>query len=150
MAHPSADPKVYDKFVDIMCNDVSKRAQGSASAQGCAAPMPEGRVGSYEGMGPIAARMGFVPIPLLCLVVRVVGHDVWPTLNMKHSSGWLLCFLLWLVLCQLKVLTGVTLLGYAASRAQPAIPGSPQQEVSKSFADLRAVQRYELYGKRIM
>eukprot|EP00966_Prymnesium_polylepis_P204946 4748095-Prymnesium_polylepis.1 len=60
----------------------------------------------------VSARMGFVPIPLFCLVVRVVGHDVWPLLNGRHPSGVLLCTLVWLVACALKLLTTITLLGF--------------------------------------
>jgi hypothetical protein len=74
---------------------------------------------------PVAGRMGFVPLPLLCLVVRVLGHDVAPRVYLGHPSGWLMCFLLWLSLCFVKVLTGITLLGFACAA------GSEQQPPGK-------------------
>jgi energy-converting hydrogenase Eha subunit G len=60
--------------------------------------------------------MGFVPIPLLCLVVRIVGRDVYPSLDMAHPSSWLLVLLIWLACCATKVLTSMTLLGYACNQ----------------------------------
>jgi hypothetical protein len=104
----------------------------------------------HEYTLPVSARMGFVPIPLLCLVVRVVGHDVWPMLNLRHPSGWLLCFLIWVTLCALKLLTTITLVGFACHRtvhsATDAVDPNAQ-DVGK--LNLAGIDRYTLYGKRI-
>jgi hypothetical protein len=94
-----------------------------------------------------AARMGFMPLPLLCLVVRVVGHDVIPRLYLGHPSGWLLCALIWLVLCLVKILTSITLLGYACTRCAEAQAG-PNDPTALAF--LSGIERYTLHGKGIM
>ena len=64
-------------------------------------------------------------LPFRCLTkglaeeqhIRVVGHDLAPRLYFGHPSGALLCLLLWLVLCGVKMLTSITLLGVACMRA---------------------------------
>ena len=98
-----------------------------------------------EFSAPAASRMGFVPLPLLCLVIRVVGHDVAPRFYFGHPSGLLLCLLIWLVLCFVKTLTSVALLGVASSRmaAVPATDG-----VGTDL--LNSVERYTLHGKQVM
>lgn len=93
-----------------------------------------------------ASRMGFVPLPLLCLVIRVVGHDVMPRVYLGHPSGWLLCALIWLVLCAVKILTSVTLLGYACTRCAEATHLGPNDPA----AFLSGIERYTLHGKGIM
>ena len=90
--------------------------------------------------------MGFVPLPLLCLVIRVVGHDVMPRVYLGHPSGWLLCALIWLVLCAVKILTSVTLLGYACTRCAEAAHLGPNDPA----AFLSGIERYTLHGKGIM
>ena len=91
-----------------------------------------------------AARMGFVPLPLLCLVIRVVGLDVAPRLYFGHPSGALLCLLIWLVLCFVKMLTSVTLLGVAAARVEAAAADDTPVDF------LSGIERYTLHGKRVM
>ena len=98
-----------------------------------------------EFSAPAAARMGFVPLPLLCLVIRVVGHDVAPRLYFGHPSGVLLCILVWLVLCFIKVLTSVALLGFACSRADDAATDG-----SDAADFLNGIERFTLHGKRVM
>ena len=87
--------------------------------------------------------MGFVPLPLLCLVIRVVGHDVAPRLYFGHPSGLILCVLVWFVLCFVKVLTSITLLGFACTR--PDYAGA-----DGGTAFLAGIERYTLHGKRVM
>ena len=118
--------------------------QGPASPRRAGAPGRRARDPSDFSSLP-AARMGFVPIPLLCLVIRVVGHDVTPRLYLGHPSGWLLCLLLWVVLCFLKILTSITLLGHACSRCAEA-----QEEGKDPSAFLNGIERYTLHGKGIM
>ena len=146
-------PNIYEKFTNILAADIYRQSTGGGaacphSAGERTAPVGSPVSGAQERSSPIAARMGFVPIPLLCLVVRVVGHDVWPTLNLKHSSGWLLAILIWTVLVMLKVLTGITLLGYACARTEAR--GKRGADFNKSTEFLQDIQRFTLHGKRIM
>ena len=87
--------------------------------------------------------MGFVPIPLLCLVVRIVGRDVVPGLDMGHPSGWLLVTLLWLACCATKVLTSMTLLGYACRQVERC----PTEGSAEGPGFLQGVERFTLHGK---
>jgi len=95
---------------------------------------------------PVARRMGFVPLPLLCLVVRVVGHDVAPRLYLGHPSGWLLCGLIWIVLCFVKVLTSITLLGFACAAASE----QHGKAIDRDAVNLEGIARFTLHGKRIV
>lgn len=98
-----------------------------------------------EFSAPAAARMGFVPVPLLCLVIRVVGHDLAPRLYFGHPSGALLCLLLWLVLCGVKMLTSITLLGVACMRADAS---AAEEGSAADF--LYGIERFTLHGKGVM
>uniref|UniRef100_A0A7S3T3N3 Uncharacterized protein n=1 Tax=Emiliania huxleyi TaxID=2903 RepID=A0A7S3T3N3_EMIHU len=55
-------PDVYAKFTRILCADTA----ASATTQ--------------EPLANVAARMGFVPLPLFCLAIRVFGNEALPTL----------------------------------------------------------------------
>ena len=123
-------PSIYGTFVLILCADARRPSEAlspkSREMAARAATADDGQMTSPgEFSTPVAGRMGFVPLPLLCLVVRVLGHDVVPRVYLGHPSGWLLCFLLWLSLCFVKVLTGITLLGFACAA------GSEQQPPGK-------------------
>ena len=85
-------------------------------------------------------------IPLLCLLVRVMGNDVWPALELRHPSGWLLCVLGWLVLMALKVLTGIVALGITR---EIALDGGPEDQAGRPFI-MPGIGRYTLFGKSIM
>ena len=144
-------PTVYSSFVQILCADarkpadaISPNSRDAAQAAHKPPPQPSLAVGESPGeySAPVAARMGFVPLPLLCLVIRVVGHDVAPRLYLGHPSGWLVCLLIWLVLCFVKVLTSITLLGYACSHAD--------EQKADGLKGLQNIARYTLHGKRIM
>ena len=115
--------------------------------------MPRQRNGGampHEYTLPVSARMGFVPIPLLCLLVRVVGHDVWPQLNVRHPSGVLLCILVWLVFCALKLFTTITLLGFASRRtAHTAEDTTANMHQDGKPLNLQGIDRFTLHGKRI-
>lgn len=93
-------PDVYAKFMCILSADT---AAGAAS---------------QEPLAAVSAQMGFVPLPLFCLVVRVVGNDVFPMLELQHWSGPLLLILLWLVFCALKLLLSMRVLGFAVLDAE--------------------------------
>jgi len=123
-------PSIYGTFVQILCADARRPSEAlspkSREMAARAAMADDGQMTSPgEFSTPVAGRMGFVPLPLLCLVVRVLGHDVAPRVYLGHPSGWLMCFLLWLSLCFVKVLTGITLLGFACAA------GSEQQPPGK-------------------
>ena len=139
-------PAVYSRFTYILCSGMSPKLQKHAEQQ-------PGKLSTecfHEGSGAVCARMGFVPIPLLCLVVRIVGHDVYPSLDMLHPSGWLLCLLIWLACCALKVLTSIALLGFACHRVEQRAKEEESANASdggKLFLD--GVERFSLYGKRI-
>lgn len=109
--------------------------------------VPRGDMGSESEFSALpAARMGFGPLPLLCLVIRVVGHDVAPRLYLGHSSGWALALLVWLVLCLAKVLTSIVVLGIACVKS--AEPPRPEDEQIAAY--LSGIQRYSLHGKGLM
>jgi hypothetical protein len=93
--------------------------------------------------------MGFVPLPLFCLVVRVIGNDVFPMLELQHSSGPLLLILSWLVFCALKLLTSMGVLGFAILHAERHGGSAALQEDCKEVK-LRSVARYTLHGKQVM
>ena len=114
---------------------------GAPSRHRAAGGAPHADAG--ECSAAAAARMGFVPLPLLCLVIRVVGHDVAPRLYFGHPSGLILCVLVWFVLCFVKVLTSITLLGFACTR--PDYAGA-----DGGTAFLAGIERYTLHGKRVM
>ena len=80
-----------------------------------------------------------------CLVVRIVGRDVYPSLDMRHPSGWVLVGLLWLTCCALKVLTSMTLLGYACRRVEHC----PEDRSQDGKPFLEGVERFTMHGKRI-
>ena len=73
-----------------------------------------------------------------CLVVGIVGRDVYPSLDMRHPSGWVLVGLLWLTCCALKVLTSMTLLGYACRRVEHC----PAEESDEGTRFLQGVERF--------
>ena len=127
-------PDIYAKFTTALCVDLAE---------------PRGRRRGDSGHAmAIAARIGFVPIPLLCLLVKVLGTDVYGMTNLRHPSGWALCVLAWLCMCghpvsrpparptppthppnpaapvcrrcALKMLTSILLLGFATERAKSA------------------------------
>ena len=104
-------PKVYAAFVHLLCCDAAgaapPRPQRSGAGGASRVPAPP-RSDAADQTTRAAARMGFQPLPLLCLVIRVVGHDVAPRLYLGHPSGMLLCVLIWLVLCFLKVIPDPT------------------------------------------
>jgi len=140
-------PDVYSKFIMIISTDVVGHMQSCR----------------HEPLTAVGSRMGFIPLPLLCIVVRVLGNDVFPLLDMRHSSGWLLCLLLWLTICALKVLVSVAILGWASVRVQwqqaadESSSGSATPETSKADgrSDARplrldGVDRYTLFGKQVM
>ena len=78
-------PDIYAKFTTALCVDLAE---------------PRGRRRGDSGHAmAIAARIGFVPIPLLCLLVKVLGTDVYGMTNLRHPSGWALCVLGWLCMC---------------------------------------------------
>ena len=131
-------PSVYRSYISILCAD-ARRSPDAAAAKAPHVATAAGSPGEYSA--PVVARMGFVPIPLLCLVVRVLGHDVLPRLYFGHPSGWLVCFLVWLVLCLVKVLTSLLLLGHACTHSGEQ-PGGRSQ--------LYSVERFSLHGKRIV
>lgn len=163
-------PCIYGTFVQILYADArrpaealsprSREGSGGSNTNGSssggrtrqsAPPMADDHTLTSPGefSTPVARRMGFVPLPLLCLVVRVVGHDVTPRLYLGHPSGWLLCLLIWLVLCFIKVLTSITLLGFACAAR------SEQQAKARSSQDhdtinLDGIARFTLHGKRIV
>jgi hypothetical protein len=124
-------PDVYAKFIRILSADT---AAGAAS---------------QEPLAAVSARMGFVPLPIFCLVVRVIGNDVVPTLELQHSSGPLLLILSWLVFCALKLLTSMGVLGFAMLHAERHGGSAALQEEGKELR-LRSIARYTLYGKQIM
>lgn len=133
-------PEVYSKFMHILCADASQQAGGSKS----------------DPLAAVATRMGFVPIPLLCLVIRVVGNDVWPLLEMRSPSGPLFCFLLWLTFCALKVLTSICILGVSCvvvERRREEVARSEAMGVPASGSEqalrLDGIGRYTLHGKQI-
>jgi hypothetical protein len=129
-------PTVYSRFTYILCHSMSPQLQNKA---GAAAPPRRSSIEFFhEGSGAVCARMGFVPIPLLCLVVRIVGRDVYPSLDMRHPSGWVLVGLLWLTCCALKVLTSMTLLGYACRRVEHC----PAEESDEGTRFLQGVERF--------
>lgn len=151
---PNHDPKpnptqVYSAYLRILCAD-ARRTPTSAAPEGQQPTSPTSRTSEHST--PVASRMGFVPVPLLCLVLRVVGHDVIPRFYFGHPSGWALCLVVWLLLCFLKVLTGITLLGYACARGEEEPPNSPiRLGVGVLPSDfLSGVDRFTLHGKRIM
>ena len=133
-------PKVYSKFMHILCADAAQQAGGLKS----------------DPLAAVATRMGFVPIPLLCLVVRVVGSDVWPLLELRSPSGPLFCILLWLAFCALKLLTSICIVGWSCelverSRANAARRDAMGVPASESDQALRldGIGRYTLHGKQI-
>ena len=109
--------------------------------------VPRGDTGSESDFSALpAARMGFGPLPLLCLVIRIVGHDVAPRLYFGHASGWALAALVWVALCLLKVLTSIVVLGVACAKsAEP-----PRKEDEQIAAYLSGIQRYSLHGKAVV
>ena len=149
-------PSIYRTFVHALCADARQpTSDGLAEAAGTGAERRDCAVASGVGGGkelscgdlsiPVTRRLGFVPLPLLCLVLRVVGHDVAPRIYMGHPSGWLLCLLSWLVLCFVKVLTSITLTGFACSVAETPKTSGPDDAVN-----LDGIARFTLHGKRIM
>ena len=63
-------PDIYAKFTTALCVDLAE---------------PRGRRRGDSGHAmAIAARIGFVPIPLLCLLVKVLGTDVYGMTNLRH------------------------------------------------------------------
>ena len=136
-------PDVYGSFVQNLCAAPYGAKQRTRSAAvGAHAAGGKSAMGRSPGeySTPVAGRMGFVPLPLLCLVVRVLSHDVAPRLYLGHASGWGVCVLLWLVLCLVKLLTSITLLGYA----------SCHEDSARGAKTLDHIERYTLHGKRIM
>uniref|UniRef100_A0A7S2G4J5 Protein TAPT1 homolog n=1 Tax=Haptolina brevifila TaxID=156173 RepID=A0A7S2G4J5_9EUKA len=133
-------PTVYGAFLRILCADACRPAGDDNRPR---SPTTRPTWGSpSEHSAPVASRMGFVPVPLLCLVLRVLGHDVLPRIYFGHPSGWMLCLLIWLLFCFLKVLTSITLLGYACAAS------GPEEAPANDF--LSGIERYTLFGKGVM
>ena len=137
-------PHVYGRYMNILCSDLQQAISDGDRAPRAGGAMP------HEHSTSVSARMGFVPIPLLCLVIRVIGHDVWPLLNARHPSGWLLCLLVWLVAFVLKLLTTVTLLGFACKRTEKNAREMCRSSQGGEKPFLEGIGRFTLHGKRIM
>ena len=73
----------------------------------------------------------------------IVGRDVYPSLDMGHPSGWLLVALIWLACCATKVLTSMTLLGYACNQVERC----PTEGSAEGPGFLQGVERFTLHGK---
>lgn len=143
-------PLIYDRFIAIFCADLHSSVRKCTNGE-----QSEPRAGggmAHEHSTAVTARMGFVPIPLLCLVIRVFGHDVWPLLHLRHASGVLLVLLIWLCACALKFLSSLLLLGYACTRVEE-MHRAGSDELGSAGRDGKAlcegVSRYTLFGKRI-
>jgi hypothetical protein len=137
-------PTVYSRFTSTLCHSMSPQLQQHAQQQSPqSTPRRSATEFFHEGSGAVCARMGFVPIPLLCLVVRIVGRDVYPSLDMGHPSGWLLVALIWLACCATKVLTSMTLLGYACNQVERC----PTEGSAEGPGFLQGVERFTLHGK---
>mmetsp|Transcript_63223 Transcript_63223/g.105213 ORF Transcript_63223/g.105213 Transcript_63223/m.105213 type:complete len:522 (+) Transcript_63223:115-1680(+) len=128
-------PDVYSKFMHILCCDTVANMQWAGG-------------GADEPLAAVSSRMGFVPIPLLCLVLRVSGNDVWPLMQLRHWSGWLMALLLWLSLCALKVFISIVLLGFACLRSE--LSSSMRAPGEGKKLNLEGVGRFTLYGKQIV
>jgi hypothetical protein len=139
-------PNIYARFVHHLSSDTVQMSATGGLA--------------HEPLAAVSSRMGFQPIPLLCLLVRVVGHDVLPALELRHPSGWLLLVVAWLNLVALKILTSILLLGFAATHAEPppkrqGIRPSPSEEIlraseaSRGKPFLQGIARYTLFGRSL-
>ena len=71
------------------------------------------------------------------------------TLRMLNL-GWLLCLLVWLVAFVLKLLTTVTLLGFACGRTEKNAREMCRSSQGGEKPFLEGIGRFTLHGKRIM
>ena len=94
-------PKVHNKFAAILCHDLSKCRSDNKS---------------LDHTYLVAKRLGLVPLPLACVIVRLMSIST-NNLNLKFNTakGALLFFMLFLCLCALKVLLTILLMGNACN-----------------------------------
>ncbi|XP_038071065.1 transmembrane anterior posterior transformation protein 1 homolog [Patiria miniata] len=95
----------------------------------------------------VARRMGFIPLPLACLVYRIVGQSF----KIHGTTGIVLVFLLYLCLTAFKVLNSILLLGKACQyvkeanldvpASQPKQPPPPPTSSSSSTATSKETTR---------
>ncbi|CAI4222534.1 unnamed protein product [Auanema sp. JU1783] len=81
----------------------------------------------------VSRRMGFIPIPLSVMLIRVFGQ----TFSFNSISSIVICVIAWLLLLSIKICSGIVLLGQAC------------QHVT-TYKELQKRSEFELYRKRII
>ncbi|KZT43662.1 DUF747-domain-containing protein [Sistotremastrum suecicum HHB10207 ss-3] len=131
-------PSVYERYNDVLCRDlVTSPAFTRRGSQ---------KNPSVDHSPLVARRLGFASLPLAVIIVLVTCQAVpfiappssqnWSTLS---ASAWITTALKWFVLCAafwfclvvIKIILGIQLMNYAASRA----PGMQTREVEDVVND---------------
>lgn len=105
-------PDVYQKYRAILSQDLATSRHKNARS---------------DHTDLVARRMGFIPLPLACLVWRTLSQS----LSVPLVTGSILLFVIFLCLTALKVLIGIVLLGKACQYcySEPAQGNKPSSHL---------------------
>uniref|UniRef100_A0A1I8A828 Protein TAPT1 homolog n=1 Tax=Steinernema glaseri TaxID=37863 RepID=A0A1I8A828_9BILA len=110
--------KVYEDFTTTIAFDVVRGHE-------------EGAYSDYSDQ--VSRRMGFIPIPLTVVLIRVIGQSI----NMEGRVTVFLFALTWIVVLTVKILNGILIYGQACNHV-------------KRYRNLQAQEEYEIYRKRML
>lgn len=77
--------------------------------------------------------MGFIPIPLSIMLIRVLSQ----MFSLQNKTSIVICVLAWLLLLAIKICNGIVLLGKACAHVM-------------AYKELKARAEYDLYRKRMV
>eukprot|EP00003_Mantamonas_plastica_P000154 TRINITY_DN10142_c0_g1_i4.p1 TRINITY_DN10142_c0_g1~~TRINITY_DN10142_c0_g1_i4.p1 ORF type:complete len:211 (-),score=49.04 TRINITY_DN10142_c0_g1_i4:174-806(-) len=125
---------------DLVESDLNDEGKGNAKG-----PSIEPSVEPASPV-PVCRRMGFVTLPLCCLVGTVFKHTI-ARYQMDLETQWGLALLVvgFLVLVAFKIIVGLWLLIVTCNR----VKGMDEQNLGEDVVDLLEVERYTLFSKRI-
>ncbi|KAJ4461285.1 putative Endoplasmic reticulum membrane protein 65 [Paratrimastix pyriformis] len=100
--HNNTEPNVYKRFGDILGRDLLFPKGGR--------PTPP-----FDRTNEVARRVGFLPIPLACMAIRVLFHTV-DAFSWATWGPWAVLGLVGLCLVALKVLMSILFMAYTCIR----------------------------------
>ncbi|KAK0411102.1 hypothetical protein QR680_005483 [Steinernema hermaphroditum] len=110
--------KVYEDFTTTIAFDVVRGHD-------------EGAYSDYSDQ--VSRRMGFIPIPLTVVLIRVIGQSI----NMEGRVTVFLFVLTWILILTVKILNGIVIYGQACNHV-------------KRYRNLQAQAEFDVYRRRMV
>eukprot|EP00698_Gefionella_okellyi_P011636 TRINITY_DN3079_c0_g1_i4.p3 TRINITY_DN3079_c0_g1~~TRINITY_DN3079_c0_g1_i4.p3 ORF type:complete len:181 (+),score=45.66 TRINITY_DN3079_c0_g1_i4:806-1348(+) len=121
---------VYAKFRNILCYDLTAL---------------DGQNTLLDRSQKVGRRMGFVALPMACLVLRQLPYLFSASLVPAVCTA----FMLFLCLCALKILLSIHILGYALTKKKELSSAENRDEMRKEETAFEGVERYALIKGRL-